>query len=245
MVITSVTNKKIVEYEKLKNTKYRKIEKLFIVEGEHLVEEAYKNNRIKEVFILEGYDLKLDVPYTIVSSNVMKKLSSLDTISNVLAICTYSDNQTIKGNHILMLDHIQDPGNLGTIIRSSLAFNIDTIILSNDSVDLYNSKVIRSTQGMIFGTNIVYGNLIDIITNLKKENYKIYGTDVNSGINVKNIDKKELDKYVLVMGSEGQGLSSSVKELCDKFIYINMNKKVESLNVGVATSILIYELDNR
>ena len=245
MVITSVTNKKIIEYEKLKNSKYRKKERLFIVEGEHLVEEAYKNNRIKEVFVLENYDFKLDVPYTVVSPNVMKKMSSLDTITNVIAICTYPSNNHIKGNHILALDHIQDPGNLGTIIRSSLAFNIDTIILSNDSVDLYNSKVIRATQGMIFGINIVYGELKDNISNLKKDNYIIYGTDVNNGVNIKLIDKKELKKYVLVMGSEGQGLSQNIKNLCDKFLYINMNSKVESLNVGVATSILLYELDNR
>lgn len=245
MVITSVTNKKIIEYEKLKNSKYRKKERLFIVEGEHLVEEAYKNNRIKEVFVLENYDFKLDVPYTVVSPNVMKKMSSLDTITNIIAICTYPSNNHIKGNHILALDHIQDPGNLGTIIRSSLAFNIDTIILSNDSVDLYNSKVIRATQGMIFGINIVYGELKDNISNLKKDNYIIYGTDVNNGVNIKLIDKKELKKYVLVMGSEGQGLSQNIKNLCDKFLYINMNSKVESLNVGVATSILLYELDNR
>ena len=245
MVITSVTNKKIIEYEKLKNSKYRKKERLFIVEGEHLVEEAYKNNRIKEVFVLENYDFKLDVPYTVVSPNVMKKMSSLDTITNVIAICTYPSNNHIKGSHILALDYIQDPGNLGTIIRSSLAFNIDTIILSNDSVDLYNSKVIRATQGMIFGINIVYGELKDNISNLKKDNYIIYGTDVNNGVNIKIIDKKELKKYVLVMGSEGQGLSQNIKNLCDKFLYINMNSKVESLNVGVATSILLYELDNR
>ena len=187
MVITSVSNKKIIEYEKLKQTKYRKQNKLFIVEGEHLVEEAYKNNKIKEVFVLDGYNLKIDVPCTVVTESVMKKLSSLDTITNVLAICTYSSNNMIKGNHILMLDCIQDPGNLGTIIRSSLAFNIDTIILSNDSVDLYNSKVIRSTQGMIFGMNIIYQDLENTILDLKEKNYIIYGTDVNKGIDVKTL----------------------------------------------------------
>ncbi|MBR4262918.1 MAG: RNA methyltransferase [Bacilli bacterium] len=245
MVITSVSNKKIIEYEKLKQTKYRKQNKLFIVEGEHLVEEAYKNNKIKEVFVLDGYNLKIDVPCTVVTESVMKKLSSLDTITNVLAICTYSSNNMIKGNHILMLDCIQDPGNLGTIIRSSLAFNIDTIILSNDSVDLYNSKVIRSTQGMIFGMNIIYQDLENTILDLKEKNYIIYGTDVNKGIDVKTLNDTNKEKYVLVMGNEGQGLSNNIKELCDKFLYIKMNSKVESLNVGVATSILIYELNNR
>jgi TrmH family RNA methyltransferase len=243
MVITSVSNSKIVEYEKLKQHKYRKREHLFIVEGEHLVEEAYKNNRIKEVFVLEGYKFGIDVPSTEVSSNVMEKLSSLDNISNVLAVCTYEENSTITGDKILMLDRIQDPGNLGTIIRSSLAFNIDTIILSNDSVDLYNPKVIRSTQGMIFGINIVYADLKESIIDLKNKNYIIYGTDVNDGIDARKLDKSS--KYVLVMGNEGQGLSADIKDLCDKNLYIKMNSKVESLNVGVATSILLYELDNR
>ena len=245
MVITSVMNNKIVEYEKLKQPKYRKREHLFIVEGEHLVEEAYKNNRIKEVFVLEDYKINIDVPYTIVSENVMAKLSSLDTVCGILAICTYNDNNTIKGNRILMLDCVQDPGNLGTIIRSSLAFNIDTIVLSNDSVDLYNPKVIRSTQGMLFGINIVYTDLDKCILDLKNKNYIIYGTDVNDGIDARKLDKAAKEKFVLVMGNEGRGLSSNVKDLCDKFLYINMNSKVESLNVAVATSILIYELDNR
>ena len=243
MVITSVDNNKIKELSKLKESKYRKKNSQFIVEGYHLVEEANKYNRLEEVFLLEDITYEINVPCTYVSKEVMKKLSSLDTIPDIIGICSIKDNGTIKGKRILMLDRVQDPGNLGTIIRSSLAFNIDTIILSKDCVDLYNSKVIRSTQGMIFGINIITMDLIEAIDILKKDNIKIYGTRVDNGIDVSTLTVEEKNSFALIMGNEGQGVSSEVLDLCDKYLYIKMNNNTESLNVAVATSIILYELD--
>ena len=141
-----------------------------------------------------------------------------------------------------MLDEIQDPGNLGTIIRSSVAFNIDTIILSKTCVDLYNSKVIRSTQGMLFHINIIISDLKEIVMNLKKENYQILSTKVDGGKNIKEF--KTSDKLAIIMGNEGNGVSAEIMNLSDNFVYIDMNKNCESLNVAVATSIILYELNN-
>lgn len=240
MVITSVDNKNIVELVKLKQSKYRKKNKLFLVEGEHLIREALNNNKLISVYILENTEISFPVETTYVTIDVMKKLTDLDNPSNMIGVCKIEDNSEITGNRILLLDRIQDPGNLGTIIRSALAFNIDTVILSNDTVDLYNSKVIRSTQGMLFGLNIITMDLVDAIKIIKSRNIEVYGTKVDNGI---KIDKVNKEKYAIVMGNEGQGVSSNILDLCDKYIYIDMNKKVESLNVAVATSIILYELD--
>ena len=146
----------------------------------------------------------------------------------------------ITGNHILILDDIADPGNLGTIIRSSCAFNVDTIILSTNSVDIYNDKVLRSTQGMIFNMNIIYCDLEDIIPKLRDNGYLILGTNVNNGVDVRTV---KVSKYALIMGNEGHGVGENIQNMCDKNLYIAMNFDCESLNVAVATSILLYELN--
>jgi len=240
MLITSVDNNKIKNYIKLKQKKYRETDKLFIVEGEHLVEEAFNTNRLYDLLILEGTDFKIDFPYTEVSLNVMKKLSDMDSTPKVLGIVKIENNFDITGNKVLLLDDIQDPGNLGTIIRSSVAFNITDIVLSNNTVDLYNDKVIRASQGMIFKINIIRDDLINVINKLKEKEYTVLGTDVKDGVDASEI---VINKYALVMGNEGQGVKEEIKKLCDKNIYIEMNKNCESLNVGVATSIIIYELN--
>ncbi|MBQ8472482.1 MAG: RNA methyltransferase [Bacilli bacterium] len=240
MLITSLDNKKIKKYLKLKNKKYRDSEKLFLIEGTHLIEEAIKNNLLVDLLVLEGENFNYSYEITYVSSNIMKKLSNMESIPSVIGVVKFLEPKEITGNKVLILDDIQDPGNLGTIIRSSLAFNVSDIILSINSVDLYNDKVIRSTQGMLFKVNIIRSDLKDIILNLKQDGYTILGTDVKDGIDVKELD---VDKFALVMGNEGQGVSREIKSMCDKNLYIKMNSRVESLNVGVATSILLYELN--
>lgn len=237
MIYTSINNDHIKELKKLNQKKYRDLNNKFIVEGEHLVEEALKSNLIDEILVLEGYSFQYSSNY--VNEKVMKYITELDSIPKIIGVC-HKKNDIIKGNRILVLDNIQDPGNLGTIIRSSVAFNIDTIILNKNGVDLYNQKVIRSTQGMIFNINIVISDLYDIIENLKKDSYKILSTRVDSGKLIKSIEKN--DKFVIIIGNEGQGVSKELQNLCDEFIYIPMNEKCESLNAGVAASIILYEL---
>lgn len=240
MIITSLENNKIKKYLKLKNKKNRDEDKLFIVEGEHLVEEAIKNDLLFDLLVLENYECKIDFPYTIVSNSVMKKLSDMESIPKVIGIVKMKESNNTFGNHILILDDIQDPGNLGTIIRSSVAFNVTDIVLGLGCVDLYNDKVIRSTQGLMFNINIVRCDIKKLIIDLKNKGYLILGTNVNDGCDVSTI---VTSKYALVMGNEGNGVKSDIQELCDKNIYIDMNDNCESLNVGVATSIILYELN--
>ena len=240
MLYSSIDNSKIKDLKKLHNKKYRDKKGLFLVEGRHLVLEAYKTGYLKELLLEENEILPLDVMTYYMTNNVKNYLSELETPTNVIGVCEKKEG-IIKGNRIVYLDCIQDPGNLGTIIRSCVAFNVDTLILSRDCVDLYNSKVIRASQGLVFHLNIVIADINEFGPKLKDENYKIYGTKVTHGKSLKTIEK--VSKFVIIMGNEGNGISELSSELCDEFIYIDMNDRCESLNVGVATSIILYELD--
>lgn len=242
MVYTSIENNKIKEIKKLNQKKYRDKTNLFLVEGEHLVLEAYKTGCLKEVLIEESTIFPLDVSVSFVTHNILSYISELDTPPNMIGICQKKDmNLEDIGSKILALDSIQDPGNLGTIIRSAVAFNVDTILLGKGTVDIYNSKVVRASQGMLFHVNFVEVDLENYLLNLKKKGFQIIGTKVTHGKSLKDIEKKE--KFVIIMGNEGNGMSHNVTEICDSFIYIDMNEACESLNVGVATSIILYELD--
>lgn len=240
MLITSLDNLKVKKYVKLKNKKYRDIEKMYLVETNHLVEEALNHQVLVDLLVLENEQVSYNFNYTYVTKEIMKKLSNLETISKVIGVVKMLEPSNNLGNSILLLDDIQDPGNLGTIIRSSVAFNVSTIVLGLNCVDLYNEKVIRSTQGMLFKINIMRADLKEIIANLKKDNYLILGTNVKDGVDVKNI---KVNKYALIMGNEGKGVKGEILTLCDKNLYIKMNNNCESLNVSVATSILLYELN--
>ena len=236
-MITSVDNDKIKFVSKLNDKKYRKEFGLFIVEGEHLVEEAYKHNLLKEVYSLN--ETSYDNSY-VVSKSVMRKISSLNTIPNIIGVCKIKEEKSL-GNKILILDGIQDPGNLGTIIRSAVAFNISTIVISDDTVDLYNPKVIRATEGMLFNINIVKKNLMEFIPSIK-DKYKIYGTNVNKGTHLKNVDK--IKNYAIIVGNEGNGVKKEIQDMCDLNIYIPISSSCESLNVAIATSIILYEMSD-
>ena len=238
MLYTSIDNPKIKQIKKLNNKKYRDKCSKFLVEGEHLVLEAYKTGYLEELIIERDVLFPLDVETTYVTNNVINYISELKTPQKIMGICRKVSSEEY-GDRILILDDIQDPGNLGTIIRSCVAFNIDTIILSENCVDLYNSKVIRGSQGLLFHINIVRKDLLLELPKLQDQGYKIYGTRVTYGKNLKEITKTE--KFAIIMGNEGNGMSEEICELCDEFIYICMNDKCESLNVGVATSVILYE----
>lgn len=244
MYISSINNDIVREKVKLKVKKYRDITNTYLIEGEHLVSEAINSGVIECVFILKDYSYEIpsDIVKYEVSYEILKRLSDNVSTPKIIGVCKKQERDKI-GNRVLLLDRLQDPGNLGTIIRSAVAFNFDTIILSEESVDLYNSKVIRSTQGMMFKINIIRRNITNVIDKLKKDNYLILGTDVINGVEVSSVNIK--DKYALVIGNEGQGISDEVKDLCDKMLYINMNSNCESLNASVAASILMYELGGK
>ena len=235
MKITSLQNDHVKYWNSLKDKKFRDKERRFLVEGDHLIKEAQKQN-----LVIETISTVDDTADFFVTEEIMKKISSQVTIGENAAVVRFIPEDKISGN-IIILDGIQDPGNLGTIIRSCIAFGFTNIILSNTSVDLYNPKVIRATEGMIFHINVLRRNLVEFIPSLKKLGYKIVGTDVVNGSDIKVIDKENI---ALVLGNEGNGVSNEVKSLCDNFVYIKMNNACESLNVGVAASILMYEVNH-
>ncbi len=241
MFIKSKENIKIKEIKKLHDKKYRDIDNKFIIEGEHLINEAYTKGLLIEILMLEGIESDINVPTTYVSEAVMKHLSNLTNPTTMIGICNKIKEKTKLGSKILILDNIQDPGNLGTIIRSAVAFNIDAIILGKGTVDIYNFKVLRATQGLIFHLNIIERDLISFIPSLKADNYKIIGTDVTDGIEIKKYNPPS--KYALIMGNEGHGLDINIKTMCDENIYIKINNACESLNVAVACSIILNQLD--
>ena len=238
-IIESLENTKIKNVCKLHQKKYRDETSTYIVEGDHLINEAYKNGALLEVFALPTTNINMSIKVNYVTNAVMSKISSMESSSNIIGIVKKYEPKTY-GKRILILDNIQDPGNLGTIIRSASAFNIDTIILGNTCVDLYNDKTIRATEGMLFNIDIMRFDLIDFIPELINNNYKIMGTNVINGTPLNKVVFN--DKFAIVIGSEGQGINQNIKELITDNIYIPMNKKCESLNAGVAASIIMYEM---
>ena len=237
MELTSINNEKVKFWQKLKQKKYRDLEKMFLVEDEHLVNEALKLGVVKEIITITNN--KYDVNTYYVNDKIMKLITSQVTGAKVIAVCFSLEEKQIEGN-IIMLDNLQDPGNLGTIIRSAVAFNFGTIILGNTCVDLYNPKVIRASEGMIFHINIIRKNLNEVIENLNND-YTLVTTDVVSGKSIKEI---KYNKIALVIGNEGRGMSKEIKEKCKEKINIKMNKNCESLNASVSASILMYEVSN-
>lgn len=243
MLITSMENDKVKKYIKLKEKKYRDKTGQFIIEGSHLVLEAYKNGLIDELILEKDEVFPIDIENIVyLPMEIINKISTVETPQTIMALCHKKEETSELKDKILLIDNIQDPGNLGTIIRSAVAFNIDTVVLSENTVDLYNPKTIRATQGMFFHINIIKKNLELVIEELKQKNIPIYGTLVGHGSDVRLLNEKDKLKYALVVGNEGNGVRNTISAMCDKNLYINLNTNVESLNVAIATSILLYEL---
>lgn len=233
-MIESLSNSKIKYAIKLKQKKYRSQFNQFLVEGHHLVEEALKSNMVSVIFTTEE-EIFPNVEHYQVTQLVMKKLSDLNNDFGIIAICNRPVYQEIS-NHILLLDGIQDPGNMGTLIRTASAFGFGTI-LSESSVDYYNEKVIRSSQGAVFYVNLVEGNILDFIRNHSE--YHIYGTDVLSGTNIRTVSFNQAKKAI-ILGNEGSGVRPQIKDLVHTNIHIPMSS-TESLNVAIAGGIIMYE----
>lgn len=243
MLITSVKNEHIKELVKLKDKKQRDENNQFLVETKHLALEAYQAGLLQELILEQNEIFPLDAPTTYVSKEVLKKLSSVNTPSKVMAVVNKKKQPDTYGEKILILDKIQDPGNLGAIIRSAVAFNIDTIVCSPDTVDIYNPKVVRASQGMLFHIPVLIKNTEKFIRELKNQDYKIVGTKVTNGCDIKNASI--YSHFALIIGNEGQGMSKTIEDLCNEFLYIKMNENCESLNAAVAASILMYEINNK
>ncbi len=236
MELTSVNNEKVRLWSKLKTKKTRDDEKLFLIEGDHLVNIALEKNLVIDLITLsDSYDFANKY---IVTEEIMKKISNQVTISKVAATVKITDC-SFNDSNIIILDNLQDPGNLGTIIRSAVAFGFDNVLLGNGTVDVYNDKVIRSSEGMIFNVNIKKIDIQKTIPELKENGYKIIGTNVNSG---KTINFFTKDKLAIVIGNEGNGMNPEIQ--VDELVKIPMKEECESLNAGISASILMYEVYN-
>ena len=235
-MITSASNNTIKALIKLKQKKYRDETGYYLVEGEHLVEEAMKAKQVE--CLISTKDITSDLPIIVVSNEVMSKLSFTKSPQSIMAKCKIKkEKKLIDGKRYLILDDLQDPGNIGTLIMTALAFSIDQVILSNNCVDLYNDKLLRSMQGANFHISCIYDDLKTVISTLKKNNVKIIGSALENGQDIKQI--KISEKMAFIVGNEGNGMNKDILQECDYVGYIPINT-IESLNVAIAGSIMMY-----
>lgn len=245
-LLTSKENSIIKLAKKLSSKKERKENHLFIIEGEKLIIEALASNlNIKYFFLKEGFKNSFDIDNNItyfISETLMSHIATTDSPPPCLAIAEIFENKRDFNNcsFLLILDGLQDAGNFGTIIRTAEATGVDLIVCSNTTVDLFNPKVIRSAMGSAFRQPITYtSDLNKTIEELLKKDFQIIMT---SSYATKDYFSVEFNKKTaLFLGNEGNGIS---KDLLNKYtsVKIPIFGKVESLNVSVATSILLYEI---
>ncbi len=238
--------------KKLKERRFRDKENLFILEGLRLIEEAIRANMdIEYIIISKDYedkfnDLLLENNISsnkiiTLSNNLFMQLASTENPQGIIAVIKKNDKKKdLSGDFFLICDKVQDPGNLGTIIRTAHAAGVDGIILTKGTVDIYNDKTIRSTMGSIFYVPIFYDDKdFTIIRNLKKDGFGLVATSLKESRNFFEEDLK--GKIILAVGNEGNGISNELFELADKKVKIPMPGGAESLNVSIATSIILFE----
>ena len=237
-----ITKNQIQFIKSLKFKKNRIKHQLFIVEGQKNIKELLDSNYEYISIYATNSWMKLNkgINATYISDNELKSISNQKNPNEVLAIVKIKNYKTILNSGVvLVLDDINDPGNMGTILRICDWFGICQIVCSNNTVDIYNSKVVQSSMGSIFRVNVVYTNLSDYLLKIKTP---IYGAFVDG----KSIGDVSFPKnFHLVMGNEANGISEKINRLITKKVSIhNVSKKTDSLNVAVATSIFLYEIFN-
>ncbi|EIJ79209.1 23S rRNA methyltransferase [Bacillus methanolicus PB1] len=245
--IHSVQNPQVKQWKKLLTKKERDKTGTFLVEGFHLVEEALKAGSVLNLIINEKPEWPSrfnygSIPVTMVTDEIFNTLSETETPQGVLAVCRQAKigQDQIKGKRFLLIDAVQDPGNLGTMIRTADAAGVDTVIVGNGSVDIYNSKVLRSAQGSHFHLPVVRGDLFEWMERLQQENIPVYGTALdNARIYT---EAKPEGSFGLIVGNEGSGVNKELLAKTDENLFIPIHGKSESLNVAVATGILLYYL---
>lgn len=245
--IESMQNPQVKQWKKLLTKKERDKTGTFLVEGFHLVEEALKADVVLNIILDGGTEIpqRLDygsTPIVTVTPEIFRELCDTETPQGILAVCAgpRKSEATEKGERFLLIDAVQDPGNLGTMIRTADAAGIDAIIVGNGSVDIYNPKVIRSAQGSHFHLPVVRGDLKEWIMRLAEKNIQIYGTALENGHIY--TETKASSSFALLVGNEGSGVNPELLSMTSKNLYIPIFGKSESLNVAVATGILLYYL---
>lgn len=243
-MITSLQNAQVKQWKKLHNRKNRSNSGEFLVEGFHLIEEAYKSKWvIEQIIIREGVAVPDEyhrLPIEIVNKAVYQHISQTETPQGISAIIKKKRSLSVMGDKMLLLDSVQDPGNLGTMIRTADAAGFNSVFLGHGTVDIYNDKVIRATQGSIFHLDIVEGNLVEEILRLKENAYEVFATALDHATNYKKVPLSK--KTALVLGNEGAGVQKEILKIADHIVTIPIYGKAESLNVGIAAGILMYHL---
>jgi len=231
-----ITKNQIKFIKSLSLKKKRIKEQLFIAEGEKVVSELLRSDfEIKNIYATKEWEVSND-NITQISNTELQKISNLKSPNKVLAVVQFKNHKIIKHDGItLVLDDINDPGNLGTIIRMCDWFGVKQIICSKNTVDIFNPKVVQSAMGSAFRVQVNYTDLENYLSDIKTP---IYGAFMDG----KNLKEVKLPKSAhLVMGNEANGISAEINKLItDKVAIKNIGKSAESLNVAVATSILLH-----
>ncbi len=258
-MITSTANDTIKHIMTLvKNAKARRKEGLFVIEGERMAREI-PEDRLKDCFVSEDFLLKnrldevfgYDVRPVEVSANVFKKMSDTMSPQGILCVCTQQAHtvQEIIASEpdsklrLLILEGIQDPGNLGTMIRSAEGAGFDAVIADDNTVDVYNPKVTRSTMGSLFRVPVIYTqDLLHTIDLIKEASVTVYAAHLKGNVSYR--DERYPKRTAFLIGNEGAGLSDSTTGKADKLIKIPMQGKLESLNAAVAASLLMFGVND-
>lgn len=247
-LIESVQNNQVKEWKKLLTRKGRKKQSKYVIEGEHLVEEAIRAKAAIETILIRedkwsGY-LDYDADRSVmISEEVSALLTDTVTDQGIFAVVHMKEEQqSITGNRpVLLLDKIQDPGNLGTLIRSADAAGFEGVIIGKGSVDLYNPKALRSAQGSHFHLPVIHEELLHWIEAFKKQGIEVYGTALDERAESYH-EVSSKDAFALIVGNEGNGVDPEILKQTTKNLYIPIKGKAESLNVAIAASVLMFSL---
>ena len=234
--ITSKDNNKIKFAASLKMSKYRKENKQFLAEGKKSLELALAAGVVKEIFTTKKLPgIKDDIVQYIVNESLLKKISSTQNPEGVVFVCHMQEKKVKRLNKAVYLDHISDPGNMGTIIRTALAFNYDAVIVSEGCCDVYNEKVVAASKGAIFLMPIMSMEL----SKLKEGRTIVVSTLDKDSVELNEIKVEK--PFVLVLGNEAHGVSEETNKLADIKTKIEISN-IESLNVSIAAGILMHHL---
>lgn len=246
--INSLDNNTIKKIKKLKQRKYREDEKKFLAEGRKFLDFDYQPELIilkenfEEINNIEQKLEKFNCRKIVVTDRIFKELTSQENSQGVILVYPYcsSDINSLQKN-IIVLDKVQDPGNLGTIIRVADAAGFKDILLTKGSVDCYNEKCVRSSMGSIFNMNILYMEETSLLNYLKENNYKLQVTALEKN-SIEYTEMNLNDKNAIVFGSEGNGVSEEFLKAADECIIIPIYGSAESLNVAMASGIILYKV---
>ncbi len=231
--ITSASNPLIKDLLRLNKVKEAKELNKVLLEGRDLLDLAYLHHNLDLVLTCLKEEIYDGVETIYVPKFILEKLSSNKSTQDMIGVGHYEFNNQVKGRRLVYLDGVQDPGNVGTIIRTALAFSYDGVILSSDSASIYNTKVIQSSKGAIFSLPLY---LDTSLNDLKNEGYNIIVTALHNSIPYEEV--KLDDKFVIVLGNEGQGVKKENISLATHVVKIDMDN-IDSLNVAIAGGILL------